>query len=679
MRHFLSLAVLFSVVMVFATMASAQSFSLDQNSLQFFPNSGGSPQQQQVNLTNLTANSLNISLSESTQSGGNWLSTFIAPNPVPGNSTSTITVTVNPATLPAQSTFNGTVNVSGGGTSLTITVSVTPSGVNISVTSSVTANVVAGQQTSVSVQVIGGPVTVEISSSQSWLTAAASANVPGSFSVEVDASTLSIGQHSGSLTVQCAPGGSPCISQAVSVTAIVSQPITLNANITALTFKAYQGRGNPASQALQVTTSNGGSVGFTLSFNQSWLMASASSATASSSPTVVTVTVTTSGLSPGMNLGIVTVQPMDGGSPVQITVTAILSPFSITVSPNPGTQLMVTEGMIQTFPFQVASADGEPVMVAIAAQSNGNWLQTPASFNAPGQFNVTINAANLTPSNYSGMLTFSCTNATCAPVIVPVTITVLVGNVPQITPGGVSSASAFGGFSSITSGSYIEVHGSNLSTTTGEWGGSDFQGNQAPTMLEGVSATINDQSAFVYYISPAQVNLVVPDNIGTGSGQLVLTNSNGSTVPYSVEINAIQPGLWAPPVFLIGGIQYAGATTADGSTFILPTGAVPNITSRPAKPGETIILYGLGFGAVTPSVPAGTITPGANKLNGSLEILFGQTPATEISYAGLAPEFVGLYQFNVVVPTVANSDAVPVTFNLEGTVGSQTLYTAVQN
>ena len=334
---------------------------------------------------------------------------------------------------------------------------------------------------------------------------------------------------------------------------------------------------------------------------------------------------------------------------------------------------------MQAVPFQVESADGEPVTVGIAAQtSGGNWLQPPANFNAPGQFNVTINATNLTPSSYTGTLTFSCTNATCAVVTVPITITVVVGKGPQITPGGVSSASAFGGFSNITSGSYIEVHGSNLSTTTGEWGGSDFQGNQAPATLGGVSATINGQHAFIYYISPVQVNLVVPDDIGTGSGELVLMNSNGSTAQYSVEISAIQPGLWAPAVFLVGGTQYAGATTADGSTFILPTGAVPNITSRPAKPGETIIMYGLGFGPVTPSVPAGTITPGANKLNSPMEISFGQTPAT-ISYAGLGPFFVGLYQFNVVVPAVANSDAVPITFNLGGAIGSQTLYTAVHN
>ena len=49
-----------------------------------------------------------------------------------------------------------------------------------------------------------------------------------------------------------------------------------------------------------------------------------------------------------------------------------------------------------------------------------------------------------------------------------------------------------------------------------------------------------------------------------------------------------------------------------------------------------------------------------------------------MSYYGLSPGFVGLYQFNVVVPAVSNSDLVSLTFNLGGVAGSQTLYTAVR-
>jgi uncharacterized protein (TIGR03437 family) len=61
-----------------------------------------------------------------------------------------------------------------------------------------------------------------------------------------------------------------------------------------------------------------------------------------------------------------------------------------------------------------------------------------------------------------------------------------------------------------------------------------------------------------------------------------------------------------------------------------------------------------------------------------LQIRFGQTQA-KVSFSGLAPLAVGLYQFNLVVPSVAANDAVPVTFTLGGTPGTQTLFTVIGN
>jgi uncharacterized protein (TIGR03437 family) len=102
------------------------------------------------------------------------------------------------------------------------------------------------------------------------------------------------------------------------------------------------------------------------------------------------------------------------------------------------------------------------------------------------------------------------------------------------------------------------------------------------------------------------------------------------------------------------------------------------VTSRQAKPGETIILYGIGFGPVNDNLAAGQIAAAQDQIATPLQILFGQTPAA-ISYQGLAPGSVGLYQFNVVVPNISNSDTVPLTFSLGGSTGCQALYTAVHN
>jgi uncharacterized protein (TIGR03437 family) len=249
---------------------------------------------------------------------------------------------------------------------------------------------------------------------------------------------------------------------------------------------------------------------------------------------------------------------------------------------------------------------------------------------------------------------------------------------PSIKTGGVVSASEFGEFSAIAPGSWIEIYGTNLATTTRGWATSDFSGNNAPTSLSGTSVTIGGQSAFVDYVSPIQVNAQVPSNVAPGSQSVIVKTPSGTTASSTITVNQTEPGLLAPPQFLIGQTQYVGALFSDGVTYVMPPGIISGITSQAAQPGQTITLYGVGFGSVIPNIPAGQIVQQQNTLAASLHIYFGGTLAT-ISYSGLAPGEVGLYQFNVVVPNVASpSNTVPVTFTLGGVSGTQTLYTAVQ-
>jgi len=98
---------------------------------------------------------------------------------------------------------------------------------------------------------------------------------------------------------------------------------------------------------------------------------------------------------------------------------------------------------------------------------------------------------------------------------------------------------------------------------------------------------------------------------------------------------------------------------------------------RQTRAGDAIALYGIGFGPVVPNIPAGQVVQRSNALTLPFNISFGRRQAS-VTYAGLAPNAVGLYQFNVVVPSVPPSDAVPLTFTLGGVSGTQTLFTAVQ-
>jgi Insertion element 4 transposase N-terminal len=98
---------------------------------------------------------------------------------------------------------------------------------------------------------------------------------------------------------------------------------------------------------------------------------------------------------------------------------------------------------------------------------------------------------------------------------------------PSISAGGVVSAIAYGEFSAVAPGSYMEIYGANLASTARPWAASDFTGPNAPTQLSGTSVTMGGQSAFVSYISPTQVNAQVPSNVTPGPQQVVVNFSLG--------------------------------------------------------------------------------------------------------------------------------------------------------
>ena len=254
-------------------------------------------------------------------------------------------------------------------------------------------------------------------------------------------------------------------------------------------------------------------------------------------------------------------------------------------------------------------------------------------------------------------------------------IRMLTPNPPTVS--AVQSAGQFGAFPSIAPGSWIEIYGSNLAIDSRQWSAGDFVGLAAPTNLDGTTVTIGGQTAYLGYIGGGQVNVQVPSNVPSGQQQLIVKTAYGSSPAYTVNVNATQPGLFAPPLFLVNGAQYLGALFPNGTTYVMPPGAVAGIASQRAKVGDTIILYGIGFGSVNGDVSAGQIVQAQNTLSLPLQIFIGGTQAA-VTYLGLAPGFVGLYQFNVVVPQVASSDKVAVTFNLGGAPGTQNFYIAVQ-
>jgi len=249
-------------------------------------------------------------------------------------------------------------------------------------------------------------------------------------------------------------------------------------------------------------------------------------------------------------------------------------------------------------------------------------------------------------------------------------------SLPSIGSGGVVSASAFGEFTSAAPGTWIEIYGTNLATETASWTGADFNGINAPTSLDGTYVTIAGIQAFVDFISPGQVNALIPSNVPTGQQQLTVTTPAGTSAPYNLTINAVEPGLLAPPNFNVGGTQYVVAQFANG-TYALPTGAIAGLTSRPAEAGDILVIYGVGFGPVTPDIPAGQLVQEANTLASDFSISIGGVQC-QVEYDGLAPGYTGLYQLNVVVPSGIPSGPAPLTLTVDGVSGTQTLLVAIE-
>src|SRR5262249_40188751 len=126
------------------------------------------------------------------------------------------------------------------------------------------------------------------------------------------------------------------------------------------------------------------------------------------------------------------------------------------------------------------------------------------------------------------------------------------------------------------------------------------------------------QPAFVYFISPTQLNILTPPDAISGTVAVQVTNGAAK----SNVINSPATGL--SEAFFTFDATHVTATHLDGS-LIGPTTLYPGY-STPAKPGETIIVYGNGFGPTTVPVATGGLTQ-SGTLAGSLIVAIGPGPA----------------------------------------------------
>ncbi len=256
-----------------------------------------------------------------------------------------------------------------------------------------------------------------------------------------------------------------------------------------------------------------------------------------------------------------------------------------------------------------------------------------------------VAAANSNPSfgiSSAGSATFSYAGQTCAAAS-PMP--------PAINAGGV--VPLYSTANTLQPGSWVSIFGASLATAAATWNG-DF-----PTSLGGTSVTINGKPAYLWYVSPGQINLQAPDDSATGPVSVVVTTATGSATSTATL------ALLSPSFNLLDGKHVAGIILrSDGSgafgggtyDVVGPTGTSLGYKTVAAKAGDFLELFGIGFGPTNPMVPAGKPYSGSAPTTDPVTLSINQVTVTP-SFSGLTSA--GLYQINLKLPSGLGTGDVP--------------------
>ena len=192
------------------------------------------------------------------------------------------------------------------------------------------------------------------------------------------------------------------------------------------------------------------------------------------------------------------------------------------------------------------------------------------------------------------------------------------------------------------------LYGSGLAYSKRAVAERDIRANSLPTELDGVRVLVDGLPAQLYYVSPEQINFLIPYN-------------SGAAFPTEVNVIVTLDGRHGPSVRLPLR-ESAPALFQTDSRTVIATHANWRLISKddPARPGEDIILFATGLGRTTPNVAYPEIPREAARIAKwqQLQVLLNGTPvdSSRIAYAGVTPGFAGLYQINLRLPETLDPD-----------------------
>lgn len=306
---------------------------------------------------------------------------------------------------------------------------------------------------------------------------------------------------------------------------------------------------------------------------------------------------------------------------------------------------------------------------SVSTSAGGNWLSTPLTSGlTPLEMTVSIGsipAAGI----YQGSVTLTPAAPDLPAVKIAVTLNVTSAPPPRpVISGAVNGASFERG---VVANSWATIQGTNLAPATGNWD-SLISNGQLPTSLDGVTVTFDGKPAYLSYVSPTQINLLVPNIRSTTTG-IVVTNA-GVTETGLFDAPASQNG----PAFFAWPNNQVVATRQDYS-YAVKNGTFAGLPTVAAKPGDVIILWGTGFGPTTPAAPLGYVTPNDQTYSTSTlpAVTVNGIPAT-VYGAALASGFAGLYQVAIQVPASLGDGDWPIAATIGGVQSASGMVLAVQ-
>jgi uncharacterized protein (TIGR03437 family) len=236
-------------------------------------------------------------------------------------------------------------------------------------------------------------------------------------------------------------------------------------------------------------------------------------------------------------------------------------------------------------------------------------------------------------------------------------IVLLADSIHLPTPTVTGVFNAAGGQPGVASGAFVSIYGWNFTPLPYDNWGTSIVNGQLPKQLDGVNVTIGGKQAYVYAITPGQIDAQAPD-VGTGPVQVVVTTSGGASAPFAATSQ-----LYSPAFFPWPGNQPV-ATHSDYS-IATKSGTFSGLTTVAAKPGDGITFWGTGFGPTNPFVPAGQEPAVLAPL--TQNALTVTLAGTAVPVLGAVPSsYAAVYQIAIQIPASMPDGDYPIVANVNG-------------